>query len=213
MAISAASRRTRRPPSLPSELEKAGLAAFLLGRAPAEDLAAYEPAMLERAAALAGSAVAKHKRGESVIAVDVDAGIVRDGRPVTVVTVVNDNMPFLFDSVLGEIGSSAGEPVLVTHPVIDVRHGKTGVEEILTESGGAGRAPRHSRPYPAPVRRGGGPTPRPAGGGASAGAGGGRRLEADASPPRSRDLGVSLRADTSRQGCGHRGDRLPRMVA
>jgi glutamate dehydrogenase len=140
MAISAASRRTRRPPSLPSELEKAGLAAFLLGRAPAEDLAAYEPAMLERAAALAGSAVAKHKRGESVIAVDVDAGIVRDGRPVTVVTVVNDNMPFLFDSVLGEIGSSAGEPVLVTHPVIDVRHGKTGVEEILTESGGSARS-------------------------------------------------------------------------
>ena len=37
-------------------------------------------------------------------------------------------MPFLFDSVLGEITDTAGEPSFVTHPVIVVRHGKNGVE-------------------------------------------------------------------------------------
>lgn len=119
-----ASKSSDRPPQL---LE------LLLARAPAEDVADYEPGMLERAAELAEQAVLKHRKGSSVINIDTDAGILRHGRPVTVVTVVNDNMPFLFDSVLGEITEAAGEPVLVTHPVIMVRHGRTGVDEILTD--------------------------------------------------------------------------------
>ncbi len=111
------------------------LAELLLARAPAEDAAAYEPAELERAAALAGKAVAAHRKGDSIVSIERDAGITRDGLPVTVVTVVNDNMPFLFDSVLGEITDTAGEPALVTHPVIVVRHGEAGVEEILGDGG------------------------------------------------------------------------------
>ncbi|EHK58466.1 NAD-glutamate dehydrogenase [Allomesorhizobium alhagi] len=111
------------------------LAEYLHARTPAEDVAAYEPAVLVKAAELAYRAVQKHRKGESVIAIDSDAGIVRDGRPITVITVVNDNMPFLFDSVLGEITETAGEPALVTHPVIVVRHGKHGVEEIVGDGG------------------------------------------------------------------------------
>ncbi|WP_394887950.1 NAD-glutamate dehydrogenase [Mesorhizobium sp. AaZ16] len=113
----------------------ARLAEYLHARTPAEDVAAYEPAVLAKAAELAYRAVTKHHKGESVIAIDSAAGMVRDGRPVTVITVVNDNMPFLFDSVLGEITDTAGEPALVTHPVIVVRHGKHGVEEILGDGG------------------------------------------------------------------------------
>ena len=56
---------------------------------------------------------------------------------MTVITVVNDNMPFLFDSIMGEITETAGEPLLVTHPVIVVRHGRGGVEEILADGGHA----------------------------------------------------------------------------
>jgi glutamate dehydrogenase len=112
-----------------------GLAEHLLSRAPAEDVAAYEAADLKKAADLAGRAVARHKTGETVVAIDADSGITRDGRPLSVVTVVNDNMPFLFDSILGEIAEMAGEPTLVTHPVLAVRHGKAGVEEILGDGG------------------------------------------------------------------------------
>src|SRR5690606_27039157 len=104
------------------------------GRAAEEDVAAYEPRMLDRAASLAGQAIARHRKGESVIAIDRDAGILRRGRPVTVVTVVNDNMPFLFGSVIGEITETAGDPVLVIHPVIGVRRGDGGVEELFTEA-------------------------------------------------------------------------------
>ncbi|WP_205826678.1 NAD-glutamate dehydrogenase [Mesorhizobium zhangyense] len=114
------------------------LADYLLARAPAEDVAAYEATALAKAAELAGRAVAKHKKGECVVAIDRDAGVSVGDRPLTVVTVVNDNMPFLFDSVLGEITDTAGEPAFVTHPVIAVKHGKGGVEAILGE-GGAGK--------------------------------------------------------------------------
>lgn len=139
MATSAKSRGTPKKPAPASKIadKPAALADYLLARAPAEDVAAYDPSVLQHAAALAFKAVSKHRKGESVIAIDTDAGIVRDGRPVTVITVVNDNMPFLFDSVLGEITETAGEPVFVTHPVIVVRHGKHGVEEILADGGSA----------------------------------------------------------------------------
>ncbi|HEY4193704.1 MAG TPA: NAD-glutamate dehydrogenase, partial [Mesorhizobium sp.] len=119
-----------------SSIEKpATFTEYLLARAPAEDVAAYAAPDLERAAELAGKAVARHKKGASVVAIDADSGVMRDGRPVTVVTVVNDNMPFLFDSILGEITEDFSEPYLVTHPVIAVRHGKGGVAEILGDGG------------------------------------------------------------------------------
>ena len=87
--------------------------------------------------AIAHETVARHLPGTSVIDIRTDAGVASHGRPVSVITVVNDNMPFLFDSVLGEITESAGEPTFVIHPVVPVRHGKTGVDEILREGGQA----------------------------------------------------------------------------
>ncbi|RWM94653.1 MAG: NAD-glutamate dehydrogenase [Mesorhizobium sp.] len=126
--------------------EKPGrLADYLLARTPAEDIAAYDVADLERAADLAGRAVARHRKGDCIIAIDVDSGVTRQGRPMTVITVVNDNMPFLFDSILGEITESAGEPLLVTHPVIVVRHGKSGIEEILGDGGSVKGETSHDR--------------------------------------------------------------------
>ena len=110
-------------------------AEFLLARAPAEDASAYSAAELALAGELAQRAILAHRKGESVVAIDADSGLIRQGRPITAITVVNDNMPFLFDSVLGEITESAGEPTLVTHPVLAVRHGKTGVAEFGADLG------------------------------------------------------------------------------
>ncbi|MCX7305918.1 MAG: NAD-glutamate dehydrogenase [Hyphomicrobiales bacterium] len=110
-----------------------GLSLHLIDRAPPEDVAAYDPAVLARAAALADKAVLSHRRGESVISVVSDPDLIRYGRPLTAITVVNDNMPFLFDSILGEIADMAGEASFVAHPVIVVRHGGNGVVEILAD--------------------------------------------------------------------------------
>ena len=130
MAIRAKASATKKKPA-----RSDNLADYLLTRAPAEDVAAYDAGVLDKAAELARKAVMRHRKGESVIAVENDPGILRNGRALTVITVVNDNMPFLFDSVLAEITDTAGEPVLVTHPVIGVRHDKKGVTDILADSG------------------------------------------------------------------------------
>ena len=142
---SAAKSKKKASAAAKSDEKSAGLADYLLARAPAEDIAAYDAADLERAADLAGRAVAVHKKGQSVVAVDADSGVSREGRPMTVITVVNDNMPFLFDSILGEITEASGEPTLVTHPVIVVRHGKAGVDEILGDGGALKDDGNHDR--------------------------------------------------------------------
>ena len=108
---------------------------YLKAHAPAEDLASYDVATLSASADLAQSLLMKHRAGESLVSVDNETGIERQGRPMTVITVVNDNKPFLFNSVLGEITMSAGEPALVLHPVLAVKHGKTGVSELLGDTG------------------------------------------------------------------------------
>ncbi|TPI30279.1 NAD-glutamate dehydrogenase [Mesorhizobium sp. B3-2-1] len=144
-SVKSAVKSKKKPPAAKTEDRSARLADYLLARAPAEDIAAYDVADLERAADLAGRAVAGHKKGECVVAVEADSGVVREGRPVTVITVVNDNMPFLFDSILGEVTETAGEPTLVTHPVITVRHGKTGVDEILGDGNFARDDGSHDR--------------------------------------------------------------------
>ena len=112
----------------------AKLASYLMTRAPAEDVACYEPGALEAAAQLAWEAVSRHRKGDSVIAIDTSRSILRQGRPVSVITVVNDNMPFLFDSILSEISESAGEASLVVHPVLSVLHDENGVTELVGES-------------------------------------------------------------------------------
>ena len=62
-----------------------------------------------------------------------DPEFVRHGHPLTAITVVNDNMPFLFDSIVGEVTDTAGEASFVAHPVIGVRHGGKGVVEIVAD--------------------------------------------------------------------------------
>ncbi|MBX3598962.1 MAG: NAD-glutamate dehydrogenase [Rhizobiaceae bacterium] len=107
----------------------------LIDRASPEDIAVYDQNALARASELAEQALLRHQRGGSIISIDSDPAVVLNGKPITVVTVVNDNMPFLFDSILGEVTDAAGQPHFVTHPVLTVEHGKGGVEKITGENG------------------------------------------------------------------------------
>jgi len=113
---------------------KPRLLEHLRAGAPIEDLAHYDAATLAASADLAAAVLSKHRTGKSLVSIENDSGIERQGRPMTVITVVNDNMPFLFNSVLGEITQSVGEPALVLHPVLAVVHSKDGTE-LLGDAG------------------------------------------------------------------------------
>ncbi len=107
---------------------------LMLARGASEDLAAYDAAVLHRSAELAHAALKRHKRGDSVIAIDDDdPALTVGGRAVTAVTVINDNMPFLFDSVSAEVNETGGEATLVVHPVLAVVHDRKGVASIAAD--------------------------------------------------------------------------------
>src|SRR3954463_16259727 len=100
----------------------------LFGRVPREDLAAYS------AQALAELAIAAYEHLRTPRAVGspdlrlTDADLERNGRlrEVTVLEIVNDNMPFLLDSTLAELGEQGHEPVLVAHPILAVERDPDG---------------------------------------------------------------------------------------
>ncbi len=90
--------------------------------APPEDLAAYDAAALENSARHGYTALESYRKGKSIIS--VDNGIERHGRPVSVITIVNDNMPFLLDSIMGELNDRASRVFMVVHPVLDISREK-----------------------------------------------------------------------------------------
>ena len=104
------------------------LAEHLLADAHEEDLLSLPDGTLGAAMALSARTLAAHQAGRSLIETE-SAGSIH-GRPATVISVVNDNKPFLFDSVLGEINETAPDVVLVVHPVLDVQHSSDGFEVI-----------------------------------------------------------------------------------
>ena len=100
----------------------------LFGRVPPEDLAPYSPQTL---ADLAAEAFEHLKAPRTPDGADIrlfDLEIEREGRrqDVTVLEVVNDNMPFLLDSTLAEIVDEGYEPLLVAHPILAVERDASG---------------------------------------------------------------------------------------
>src|SRR5258708_14004307 len=49
-----------------------------------------------------------------------------DGREISVLEVLNDNMPFLFDSTMAELAEQGIEVTLVAHPIIAVQRDEQG---------------------------------------------------------------------------------------
>ena len=89
----------------------------LLGEAHEDDLALVDAACTAKALTHTADALANHARGGAVVRVAPACA-----PNCCVVSVVNENMPFLFDSVMGEINDMSHHVRLVVHPVLDVKH-------------------------------------------------------------------------------------------
>jgi glutamate dehydrogenase len=99
----------------------ADLADDLYARVSLEDLGAYSAEELAGFVCAAAALLAKRTPGEPLVRLG-DPDFARD---VTLVEILNDNMPFLVDSVLGELQDFAARVRLVTHPIVAVeRDGK-----------------------------------------------------------------------------------------
>src|SRR6476661_2383130 len=99
----------------------------LFGRVPAEDLSPYSSsALADLAAAAYGHLGSPRLKGADIRLLDLEVERGGRARDVTVLQVVNDNMPFLLDSTLAEIVDEGYEPLLVAHPILAVERDADG---------------------------------------------------------------------------------------
>ncbi len=101
--------------------------ALLFGRAAPEDLVVYEAAELAALASEAWVFVATRKPGAAKIRFDSPKA--SDGehlKSVSVIEIVNDDMPFLVDSVMAELGERGLATRLIVHPILRVERDKAG---------------------------------------------------------------------------------------
>jgi glutamate dehydrogenase len=107
----------------------AGFGTSLFARAAPEDLLAYEARELAALAEEAWSFLFDRAPGATKIRFDSRAGPLGAERikAISVLEIVNDDMPFLLDSVLGELNERGIEVRLVVHPVFTVERDPGGV--------------------------------------------------------------------------------------
>src|SRR6266702_4134385 len=89
-----------------------------------EDLGNYDAASLAFLAEQAWEHVQQRTAGSADIR--VINPMMPDGREISVLEVLNDNMPFLFDSIMAELAEQGIEVTLVAHPIIAVERNEQG---------------------------------------------------------------------------------------
>lgn len=99
------------------EIEK-----ILFAHTDKEDIACYENTELQKATITAIEAFNLHQAGKSIIC--FEQNLTRNNKPITVITLVNDNKPFLLDSILNIFNQHKNHIYLIAHPVLDCASGQ-----------------------------------------------------------------------------------------
>ncbi|MCK8781850.1 NAD-glutamate dehydrogenase [Rhizobium sp. NTR19] len=97
---------------------------ILFGRASDDDLENYPPEMLALAARHAGKRLQAWSRINPDVTVETVEGVEPNGQQVSLLTVVDRNMPFLFDSVMGEVAANHRDLLMAVHPILTLEPGK-----------------------------------------------------------------------------------------
>ncbi|CAD7048995.1 NAD-glutamate dehydrogenase [Pseudorhizobium endolithicum] len=112
---------------------------ILFGRASNDDLAHYTPQMLVASAVHAAQCLKSWTRVRPSVTLQPVEGVQPGDIAVHVLTVIDRNMPFLFDSVMGEVTATHRELHLAVHPILLLAPG----EEPVLRSGDNPGDPAH----------------------------------------------------------------------
>lgn len=91
---------------------------ILFGGASNDDLDRYTPEMLALTAAHARGELARWDGGKPQVSVETVAGVAPGGIEVSIIAITERNMPFLYDSVMGEVTSTHRDIHLAIHPIL-----------------------------------------------------------------------------------------------
>lgn len=94
----------------------------LYGRAAGDDLAHYSDADLAAMAIHARSEIAAFEDHAARITIANPEGLSVEGQAISVLSVTDRNMPFLYDSVIGAVAASHRTLFLAVHPILDTRN-------------------------------------------------------------------------------------------
>lgn len=87
-----------------------------------EDIACYVNDELKKATTTAIKAFNLHQAGKTIIC--FEQNLTRNNKPITIITLVNDNKPFLLDSILNVFNQNKNHIYLIAHPVLDCVSGQ-----------------------------------------------------------------------------------------
>ncbi len=97
---------------------------ILFGRASNDDMELYSPEMLALAAVHAGRELAAWNGTSPRVNIEQVANIEPDGVAVSILSITDHNMPFLYESVMGEVTSSYRDLYMAVHPILVVESGR-----------------------------------------------------------------------------------------
>jgi glutamate dehydrogenase len=122
-------------------------AAQMFARAAPEDLARYQPHEIAALAERAWLFLKARNPGTAKVRMESRSGPTGSERirAISIVEIVNDNMPFLLDSIMGELTEQGLDVRLVVHPVLAIERDTTGsLIGFSGEGAPAGAARRES---------------------------------------------------------------------
>nr|WP_246662968.1 NAD-glutamate dehydrogenase [Pseudolabrys sp. FHR47] len=117
-----------------------GFAERLFGQVVPEDVARYEASELAQLAARVWDFMQQRKPGAARMTCEtIEIGAPTSPRNITVIEIVNDDMPFLVDSVMGELAARRLDVRLVAHPIFGVKRDDNGKLNALGEPAAGAR--------------------------------------------------------------------------
>ncbi|MFB2567150.1 NAD-glutamate dehydrogenase [Rhizobium sp. IMFF44] len=97
---------------------------ILFGRASNDDMELYSPEMLALAATHAAKELAAWSGTSPRVSIEQVANIEPDGVAVSILSITDHNMPFLYESIMGEVTSSYRDLYMAVHPILVIEKGK-----------------------------------------------------------------------------------------
>ena len=91
---------------------------FMFEHASPEDLQRYDAATLSASAVHAAREVGNFDRGEARVTIGEVDGVSPEGLETDVIAITDRNMPFIYDSVMAEIGEFTNDFLLAVHPIL-----------------------------------------------------------------------------------------------
>ncbi|MGO4564332.1 NAD-glutamate dehydrogenase [Rhizobium sp. 2YAF20] len=98
---------------------------ILFGRASNDDMDRYTPEMLALTAIRSATELAGWTGKEPRVSIAQIDGVEPDGTAVSVLSITDRNMPFLYESVMGEVTSTYRDVYMAVHPILIVKEGST----------------------------------------------------------------------------------------